>query len=220
MPALRKKKAGTAVLRRRKDDPTSLEHFLEDLAVEINSKCETIKWKADAACDMIKNAYANEIFKLPKNIRSMNVREFESKFGGDISLVIEHDRKKICESLNVKQGSNATVARSTRSKSRFQNGTVRRSNRLRSAVPAMNPLLPKTPAAGRIRATLNVDCNDSDETGNPTIAVSLPGGKNISLNDVGAETELTQTDKKEALAQLQALQDSVLSLMQRIKGDA
>uniref|UniRef100_A0A7S3LGU9 Borealin N-terminal domain-containing protein n=1 Tax=Aplanochytrium stocchinoi TaxID=215587 RepID=A0A7S3LGU9_9STRA len=170
MPVLRtnKKKAGTAPLALKKKksalDELNIENFLEDLSVEIQSKCETIKWKADAMCDMIKNAYANEIFKLPKNIRAMNVGEFESKFGGDISLVVEHDRKKVCESLNVPEEV-GTIARSTRTRTRMQTrlatqqGTIRRGTRVPRGgrnqngvlqTPHLNPLLPKTPAVGNM----------------------------------------------------------------------
>ena len=155
-----KKKAAQA-------DEFDIEAFFEDLDVETEARCKTILLQAEHHCDSIRNAYAIEITKLPKKVRAMNAQEFCEQFDGDISLVIERDRKKIMEGLNdaiPQEGQ--TVLRTTRSRTRILSraeannqsarlplatpGTTRtlRSRRpLATPAGGFNQQLPETPAS-------------------------------------------------------------------------
>ncbi|GBG29835.1 Borealin [Hondaea fermentalgiana] len=100
--AVARKKAGTAPLKKKAAmHETDATAFLEDLEVEFRSRCKMIEFDAERQADSVRSAYSSEIIKLPKNIRAMNVREFCEKHGGQISSVLEQDRKRILESPNV-----------------------------------------------------------------------------------------------------------------------
>lgn len=118
------KKAGTAPLKKKAafSDEHDVTAFLEDLDVEVRSRCHMLEFEAERQADAVRNAYSNELIKLPKNIRSMNVREFCETYAGEISLVLERDRKMVLEStgLSKSNGSapSAVVLRSAKAISR------------------------------------------------------------------------------------------------------
>lgn len=154
MPVFRKKKAGTVPLKKKATaaaDEFDIEAFFEDLDVETEARCKTILLQAEHHCDSIRNAYAIEITKLPKKVRSMNAQEFCEQFDGDISLVIERDRKKIMEGLNAIPQDGQTILRTTRSKTRMLNRTE--SNSQSARLPLATPGTSRTLRSRRPLAT-------------------------------------------------------------------
>jgi hypothetical protein len=101
-----KKKAGTAPLKKRAADADGgVAGFLQDLDVEIESRCALLEFDGLRRADELRNAFSNELIKLPKSIRAMPVREFVDKYGGDLSLVLEQDRQKVLQATGFASGS-------------------------------------------------------------------------------------------------------------------
>mmetsp|Transcript_4006 Transcript_4006/g.7703 ORF Transcript_4006/g.7703 Transcript_4006/m.7703 type:complete len:291 (-) Transcript_4006:368-1240(-) len=148
-------KAGTVPIQKkaRSSQDDDITAFLEDMDVELNSRCRMINLEAGRRTDELRDTYSREIIRLPKAIRNMSVREFCEKYGGKINQVLEEERQRVLESTGFASGdgshSSSVILRSTKAISqtmsmrKTKGGTLKRSStslqmRAQAALGAQN----------------------------------------------------------------------------------
>jgi len=109
MRRMKSAKAGTAPLNKLAAADDDVSAFLEDLDVEMRSRCRLIEFEAERQADAVKNAFSSELIKLPKSIRNMSVREFYQKYNGDISLVLEEEKREVLGMTGFSPGNMGSV---------------------------------------------------------------------------------------------------------------
>mmetsp|Transcript_4766 Transcript_4766/g.7802 ORF Transcript_4766/g.7802 Transcript_4766/m.7802 type:complete len:322 (-) Transcript_4766:168-1133(-) len=176
-----KKKAGTVPVRKNGVmDESDVIAFLEDLEVNFEARCQTTMFEAENAANNVRMAYKNELLMLPKTIRSMNVREFCDKYGGQINAVLEQDRQRVLESTGLSANGtlspSAVVLQSAKA--------VQRSMSMRNAAKGSVPRFTTTPGSSlglRNRAALGAHTN------------TMKQQQNITSTDVPLSTPLRGT---------------------------
>jgi len=204
-----KKKAGTVPLRRvAKPSEADVQGFLEDLDVELESRCQVIQLKADFLVDSLRNKFKAEMIKLPKAIRTMNAKSFCENFGGDISLVLQQGSQVAAQPM---------APTSTR-KVRARNNVPR--TPVSSQFDSRLPCTPATAIALR-HTVVNKSLRQARRgeslvslNGSPVVPSSFNAGK--SAFEIPSNIDLSAFgDSETAFSKLAALKDQVSELMEQ-----
>ncbi|CAM9894475.1 unnamed protein product, partial [Heterosigma akashiwo] len=203
---------------------------LEDIGNEVEIRCQKIRQEADVLSMSLKNAFHVEMVRIPKNIRSMSLKEFCETYGEDIATLLKISMESSFESQTaVKPNSRmlATPAHHVRS--------VAQTPGFFPQTPACPPTALRAPRPGELMLSANgsplgqmgepgttVKLRPNSATGVATITVDLQlgDGRTVAL-DPTAENAAANLDgdiKKEALSKLKNLQDEIHSLLSQLEG--
>ena len=205
-------------------NPDIILSVMDDMEVEMNSKCAQLQKDCDFMCTSIKQKFQVDLIKLPKDVKKMSLARFKQEFGDDIGNVI----KSTLGSNSSSECGRTQVGKSGAS-GNFQTPSGK------SRPPALMSLeTPGTslrrPKAGEVILSENGsplgEYEDTVVKSNPNrslvppatpgIHVPMKNGGVLDIENVDVNS-MDQEAKDDALAKMQAMMENMQALMNKLQ---
>lgn len=129
---------------------STLEEELEEIEIDLTRRCGLRMLQAECKRDTLSGLFASQLVRIPKKIQEMKVREFALKYGGSMSSVLEHERKKVAgllhnQNRNDENEITGTALKKSATKARSRIHQVASARTLRKQEPKINNIVPSTP---------------------------------------------------------------------------
>lgn len=190
-------------------NPDILDGILQDIELQMESKCSQIKKDVDFMATSILQAFHLELIKLPNQVKTMTLRRFREEYGDSLEAVTRGTIGG--QSLNSKKPlTNPSIYQTPSSKY------------VNLSTPARNPregeiiLSRNGSPLGQFSTAVKAPKPSSSLTVPPTPGVFVPlaSGEVIDLESV---EDLPDELKEDALLKMQEMVSKVQSLMAKIK---
>jgi len=224
-------------------NPDILESMMQDLDLDIESRCQQLQKEIDFMATSIQQAFHLELIKLPTQVKQMSLSKFKQEYGDSLEAVTKGAMKGSSKTAIVKEsiGHNArasanipssavkinktnnnifeTPSNPNKSRSSLCSGTIMRAPQEGEKILSSNgsPLGEFSTAvkAPRTRAGLAPANFGTDLPPPPTPGfVNLESGDMVAIEDVAT---LPAEMKDDALAKLEAMMSSMQSMMTKLK---
>lgn len=192
-------------------NPDIVASLLADLHSQVESKCNQIQKDSDFMVTSIRQAFNLELIKLPTQVKTMSLKKFKLEFGESLEAVTK--------------GVMASHGKTTASKQVFQTPSHR--GKMVAQTPGGSL---RNPKEGETILSINGSplgefqtvkkapkaAGSSIVPPTPGVFVPLSNGEIIDMDDVDIEN-MTQENKEDAMAKMQAVMANMQSLMNKLQ---
>jgi hypothetical protein len=193
-------------------NPDIVASLLNDLAMQVDAKCNQIQKDSDFMVTSIRQAFNLELIRLPTQVKTMSLKKFKQEFGESLEAVA---RGTISNSINNKASSKILQTPSHRGAivPQTPSTVARRNPREGEEILSANgsPLgefitVKKAPKPDTVAAIVPPT---------PGVFVPLNSGELLNIDSLDIEN-MTQENKEDALTKMKQVMENMQSLMAKL----